>query len=452
MKAMKAVIRSLTPSPKKKRGSQSSDSELVGSEGTPKYDLLIYGASGFTGRLCAEYVAARYADKVARFTWAVAGRSSSKLEEVIDGLACKNLPEIVLADSKDFASVHAMCKSTFVVLNCAGPFERFGTPVVEACAAIGTNYCDINGELHWVKEMEGRYGSIAAKTGALIIPMCGFDSVPSDIGTFMVVLHMAEAMQQECASVKAFHHDMRGMVSGGTMSTMMGICNRPVRELAALAPTITDLYALNPAGGWRGGDTELWSESHIPWFDLDMMMLTAPLVLTIVNSRVVRRSAGVLSYGANFRYSEVYAAEWHPLDLAMGLAFWLMPLVVMAAGFIPPLRWFLNRFVLPAPGQGPSRQVRENGRFKLTLVGRTAGPPAGKEGGAAMVVGTIEGKQDPGYGETAKMSVECAMAIVVQKHQLPGRDGGFHTPATGIGRALIERLRAAGMTLRVDEA
>jgi len=449
---MKAVIRTFSPSPKKNRGSTGSDSDLMSAAGSPRYDLLIFGASGFTGRLCAEYVASRYADKIAKFTWAVAGRSASKLQEVTEELACKNLPEIVIADSQDYASVHAMCKSTFVVLNCAGPFERFGTPVVEACAATGTNYCDITGELHWVKEMESRYGATAAQTGALIIPMCGFDSVPSDIGTFMVVLHMAEAMSLECASVKAFHHDMRGMVSGGTLSTMMGMFNRPVGELLRLAGVVSDLYALNPKGGWRGGDSELWSESHVPWFDIDMMMATAPFAMSLPNTRVVRRSAGILGYGQRFRYSEVYAAEWNPFDVALGLALWLLPFLVIAAALFPPLRWFLNTFVLPAPGQGPSKQMRESGRFKMTLVGRTEAPPPGKEGGPAMVVGTVEGTQDPGYGETAKMAVECAMAIVVQKHLLPGRDGGFHTPATGIGRALIERLKAAGMTLRVEEA
>eukprot|EP00285_Hemiselmis_virescens_P007502 CAMPEP_0173378836 /NCGR_PEP_ID=MMETSP1356-20130122/1953_1 /TAXON_ID=77927 ORGANISM="Hemiselmis virescens, Strain PCC157" /NCGR_SAMPLE_ID=MMETSP1356 /ASSEMBLY_ACC=CAM_ASM_000847 /LENGTH=381 /DNA_ID=CAMNT_0014332039 /DNA_START=33 /DNA_END=1174 /DNA_ORIENTATION=- len=380
MKAMKAVMRHLSPSPQKKkalvagRGSAAgSDSSSVNLEGAPKYDLCIFGATGFTGRLCAAYVASRHADKVAKFTWAIAGRSQDKLEEVMGSLSCANLPEIVIADSSDFASVHDMCRDTFVILNCAGPFERYGTPVVEACAELGTNYCDITGEVHWVKMMEERYGEMAAKSGALIIPMCGFDSVPSDIGTFMVALHMAEVVGQECASVKVFHHDMRGMMSGGTAHTMLGVFNRPVKDLVALAPAL-DLYCLNPRGGWRGGDSELFSESHVPWFDLDMMMFTMPCVLTQCNSRVVRKSAGVLSYGSKFRYSEVFAAEWNPYDIGMGIAFWLMPYVMMVAAFFPPFRWFLTNFVLPNPGQGPTPQMIENGRFRVTLVGRTATP------------------------------------------------------------------------------
>lgn len=341
-----------------------------------------------------------------------------------------------------------MCRDTSVVLNTVGPFEKYATPVVKSCATLGTNYCDITGEVFWAALMEKKYGAAAAESKALIIPMCGFDSVPADITTFMVALHMAEKLGKECGQTKAFWHDIRGTLSGGTIHTLLGILARPFSEYGDLIQSVSDSYSYNPPSLWRGTDSEL-SESHIPWFDLDTMKLTAPFMMALPNSRVVRRSAAVLNYGKRFRYRETYMAEWTLYDIATGILMSIMPVFLMFMTLVPPLRWFMTAFILPAPGDGPTKHERESGRFKLTVIGRTDG--ADVQGNGVPVTATFSAKGDPGYKVTSRMAVESAMAIVLHKAELPGRKGGFHTPSSGIGRLLISRLRATGIKIEVHD-
>lgn len=345
--------------------------------------------------------------------------------------------------------VHEMCRDTFVVLNTVGPFEKYATPVVKSCATLGTNYCDITGEVHWAALMEKKYGAAAAENKALIIPMCGFDSVPADITTFMVALHMAEKLGKECGQTKAFWHDMRGSMSGGTIHTMIGILTRPFSEYRDVLRSVSDSYSYNPPSSWRGTDSEL-TESRMPWFDLDTLKITAPFIMSFPNTRVVRRSAAVLNYGKRFRYRETYMAEWTAYDIATGIALTFAPILLLFMALVPPLRWFMTAFVLPAPGDGPSKEERESGRFKLTVIGRTDG--SDEQGNGVPVTATFSAQGDPGYKVTSRMAVESAMAIVLHKDELPGRKGGFHTPSSGIGRTLISRLRASGIKMEVHDA
>lgn len=415
--------------------------------GARDLDLVLWGATGFTGRLVAEYLAnkQRGADVL---RWALGGRSRDKLEAVrrdllaIDpGLA--ELP-LEIADAHDRPAMSALAARTRVVASTAGPFARHGSELLGACARQGTDYCDITGEVHWVRRMIDEHHAEAERTGARIVCCCGFDSIPSDLGVLMVQEHARTRHGRPCAQIKMFVGEQKGGFSGGTIASMLELVDEARRD-RQVRRTLVDPYALDPAGGPRGPDGP--DQRGVRW-DPDLGRWTGPFLMAAVNTRVVRRSNALLGhpYGPSFRYSEAMSFAKGAKGLLAAATVTAGLGAFVAAASVPALRSTLARR-LPAPGEGPSKEQRDRGHFRVRLVGQVA---ADGEGSSKRLMGEVAGTSDPGYGETAKMLGESALCLA---HDPPSTQlrGGLLTPASAMGMRLIERLRAAGMTFDVRE-
>jgi len=418
------------------------------------YDLILFGATGFTGKLVAEYLA-RSAPKDLR--WAIAGRSKDKLEVVRRDLA-RAAPELaglptLVADSHDEAALDALVPKTKVICTTVGPFARYGRELARACARHGTHYCDITGEVTFIRASIDENHERATETRARIVHCCGFDSIPFDLGVHMLWHHAADR-GQKLAWVKGFAGRMRGGLSGGTIASMMAIMEDVGRD-PKLRRLLGNPYALDPDPSRRGPDR---GDQRGVRFDHDLGRWTAPFVMSAINTRVVRRSNALLdgAYGPSFRYSEAQSFRAGPRGLVAAATLTAGLAGFAAAAMVPATRKLLQRTVLPAPGEGPSREERESGFFEVKLLGETARAAAGSAdgGGAApsrplRLTGRVEGTSDPGYGETAKMLGESALCLALDDASLDARYGVL-TPATAMGMVLVARLRRAGMVLDVS--
>ena len=396
-------------------------------------DLVLFGATGFTGQLVAEYLA----KKRPALRWALAGRSRDKLERVRGGLAAldpatKDLP-LVVADALDRASVDATARRARVVCTTAGPFARYGSQLLAACAEHGTAYCDITGETPWIRAMIDEHHARAAATGARIVNCCGFDSIPSDLGVLMLHEHLA-ARGKRLAEVRFRVVRAKGGASGGTIASMLDMAAHAGDP--GVRHALGDPYALNPDGARGGPDRR---DAMGPRRDADTGRWTAPFVMAAINTRVVRRSNALtdFAYGKDFRYEEAIDTGEGAIGFAGAVGMTAAIVGFLAVAALPPGRALLRRF-LPAPGQGPTRAEREAGGFRIEL--RATATDGEK------LTGVVEGFNDPGYGETAKMLGESAICLA--EDDLQPR-GGLLTPASCMGMKLVERLRAAGMTFRV---
>jgi short subunit dehydrogenase-like uncharacterized protein len=397
------------------------------------FDLVLFGATGFTGRITAEYLL----QKRPALRWALAGRSRDKLERVRAGLAAvdraaEGLP-LVVGDSLDPASVGAMVRRTRVVCTTVGPYARYGGPLVAACAEHGVHYCDLTGEPPFIRAAIDAHHERAAASGARIVPCCGFDSIPFDLGVFMLHDHLAR-QGGRLAEAHGRVLEVKGGPSGGTVATIMGVAES-ARD-PAVRRVLFDPYALNPAGAPRGRDR---GDQNGPRRDADTGRYTGPFLMAAVNTRIVRRSNALLGfpYGEGFRYDEAIdtGAGLPGLARAAALSAGVAGLLVAAA--LPPGRALLSRF-LPAPGEGPSREQRERGSFRVEI---HASGAAGER-----LKGVVGARRDPGYGATSIMLAESALSLA--EDALPAR-GGVLTTASCMGMALVERLRNAGMTFEV---
>ncbi|MCB9622135.1 MAG: saccharopine dehydrogenase NADP-binding domain-containing protein [Polyangiales bacterium] len=399
-----------------------------------RYDVVLFGATGFTGRLVAEYLAEHYGDSDVRV--ALAGRNRAKLEDIRRGLpaAGREWP-ILVADSHDRASLDAVAKDTSVVCTTVGPYARYGAELVAACVAHGTDYCDLTGETQFVRRMIDQHHEEAQKTGARIVHCCGFDSIPSDLGTLMMQEAAKERFGVPLQKVTYFAGETKGGFSGGTVASMLNLFEEIARDRSVLK-ILGNPYALNPEGKRKGPDG---SDQKGVRFDRDLGQWTAPFVMAAINTRVVRRSNAILGYpwGEDFRYAEVMSTGKGPRGLARATAITSFLGGFMGAAAIDPIRKLLAARVLPKPGEGPSKEDRDKGFFVTRFVGKTAD---GRE-----LRGRVEGTSDPGYGETAKMLSESALCLALGGPS----EGGVRTPASTMGMLLVERLRKAGMTFDV---
>ncbi len=402
------------------------------------YDIVLFGATGFTGKLVAEYFAEHYRDSDVRI--ALAGRNSSKLEGVRDDLknrfGISDWP-ILIADSFDRASLDRVAHDASVVCTTVGPYAKYGAGLVAACVEHGTDYCDLTGETPFIREMLEHHDR-ARETGARIVHCCGFDSIPSDIGTWMMHREMRAQHDATLRQVKFFAGESKGGFSGGTVASMMLIAER-VRKEPALRKILGHPYALNPAGERSGPDK---NDAMGVKLDRDLGMWTGPFVMAAINTRVVRRSNALMGYpyGRDFRYSERMSFGKGPRGMAMASMVAGGLTGFLAAAAFDPTRKILKKR-LPDPGEGPSKEDRDNGFFVVRLIakGQT------DDGREVELRGRVEGKKDPGYGETAKMLGESALCLALDPSD---REGGILTPASAMGDALLERLRAADMVFR----
>lgn len=395
------------------------------------FDVVLFGATGFTGRLVAEYLAG--AAGGARV--ALAGRDRGRLESVRGALAevvpgAGELP-LVVADAGDGDGLRRLAGRTRVVCTTVGPYQRYGAPLVAACADAATHYCDITGEVPFIRQTIDRHHRTAAEAGVRLVHCCGFDSIPSDLGTWL--LHRAVSAEGgRLAEVQLQVLSARGGFSGGTVASMLDLVEAAAGD-RALRRLLADPYALNPEGERSGPDRDRFGVR----FDDRSGRWTAPFVMAAINSRVVRRSNALLdfAYGRELRYSEVTVFPSGPLGAARAAA-----MTAALGGFVaairqPLSRAALRRWALPAPGEGPDAERRARGRFRIELRGRL-------EGGGERVATVADGR-DPGYGSTAVMLAESALCLAGDDLATPG---GVLTPATAMGDALVQRLRAAGLT------
>ena len=393
-----------------------------------EFDLVLWGASGFTGRLVAEHLA-RNAGK-RKLRWAVGGRNRDKLQAVLREIGAPKVP-IVLADSHDPRALAGMAQRTRAICSTVGPYALYGSELVAACADTGTHYCDLCGEVHWMRHMIDAHEARAAETGARIVHSCGFDSIPSDLGTLFLQQHAIERHGRPCGSVKLFVRRMKGGFSGGTVASMLNALDAARRDPAERR-VMGNPYALNPAGEQQGPDER---DQARPLRDPDADCWTAPFVMAAINTRIVRRSHALMGWpwGHRFRYSESMMTGQGVAGLARATAITAALASFITAASIKPGRAVMNRLLLPAPGEGPDEKEREAGGFEMRLVGRHPEAPTRR------LEACVIGKRDPGYGATARMLGEAAMCLALEDKRLP-TGGGSWTPATAFGDVLIERL------------
>lgn len=407
----------------------------------PRFDLVLLGATGFTGRLVAEYLLGRHGAD-GGFKWALAGRSRAKLEAVRSslGAAAAELP-LLLADSHDRASLDALVGQTRAVCSTVGPYALYGSELVAVCAASGTDYCDLTGEVPWMRQMLDAHQARAAETGARLVHCCGFDSIPSDLGVWFLQQQAQRRFGKPMSRVRLGVQSLRGKMSGGTAASMLNIIesSRTDPEVARIAK---NPYALCPEA-FRKGPRQPYVKG--PAFDEDLDAWMAPFVMAAINTRIVHRSHALQGrpWGEDFTYEEAMLTGRGFTGRRRALT-WSLMLggFALGASWGPTRRLMASR-VLPKPGEGPSARERERGLFKLLLVGRD-------EAGHEIRV-RVTGDRDPGYGSTAKMLGEAAytLATDVAGSSLPG---GFWTPSTAMAEPLIKRLvEQAGLTFDLLE-
>lgn len=406
------------------------------------HDVVLFGATGYTGQLVAEYLVRHHLAGGLRL--ALAGRDRGKLERVRRELStidpgAETLP-LLLADALDPRALDEVASSAEVVCTTVGPYAKYGAELVAACARRGTDYCDLTGEVQFMRRTIEAHHEEAQRTGARIVHCCGFDSIPSDLGTWMMQSAMRERHGTTLDEVRFFAGETRGGFSGGTIASLLTALDEVSRD-RSVARVLADPYALTP--GYRGPDRrDQTGVRH----DRDLGMWTAPFVMASVNTRVVRRSNALLdfAYGRDFRYSEASSTGKGVAGLARATAMTAGLGAFVGALAIAPARRLLERRVLPKPGEGPSKEARERGYFVIRLVGKGRT----KDGAPVTLRGRVEGKADPGYGETAKMLGESAVCLALDGAKLDA-PGGVRTPASTMAAPLLERLRSAGMVFEV---
>ncbi|BDT93898.1 enoyl reductase [Nocardia sputorum] len=413
---------------------------------TREFDLVLFGATGFVGKLTAEYLLGA-APESARI--ALAGRSLDKLTSVRDGLGPKAADwGLVVADSTDQAALDALAARTEVVVTTVGPYLRYGMPLVAACAKAGTHYADLTGEPLFIRDAIDAYHEQAVATGAKIVNSCGYDSIPSDLSVYQLYRRTVDDNAGELVDTTLVA-SLKGGVSGGTIDSgramMEAIAADPAKGKVLSHPySLSPDKAMDPDVG-RQSDQALSRASAI---DPSLDGWVSTFVMAAHNTKVVRRTNGLLGwvYGKNFRYREVMSAgksRVAPL-VAAGMAGGIVAgltagalLSRAAAG-----RKLLDR-VLPKPGTGPDEKARKSGWFTMKTFAHTTS--------GAKYVATFSGTGDPGYQATAVLLGESGLCLAFDTDKQPEL-AGILTPAAAMGDALTERLRAAGMTITVDRA
>jgi short subunit dehydrogenase-like uncharacterized protein len=384
-------------------------------------DIVVYGATGFTGRLVAEYLNNQYGVN-GEVVWAMAGRSQSKLEQVRDEMGISADVPLVVADSSNLDSIKAMVERTAVVCTTVGPYQLYGNELVATCASAGTDYVDLCGEPGWMHKMIGAHSAAAEASGARIVFSCGFDSIPFDLGVLFLQQTAEQNLGAAVPRVRGRVRAMKGTFSGGTLASF-----RTTMAAAAKDPDLINVlrnpFSLTP--GFTGAEQP---KGDKPVFDEVLQSWIAPFVMASINTKNIHRSNQLMDhrYGTDFVYDEMMLTG--PGDKGEAIANHIANDNSMAED-------------QTQPGDGPDKEARENGMYDVLFVGEA--------GDGQLVKVSVQGDKDPGYGSTSKMIAESAVCLVKNPD---AASGGIWTPAPAMGSLLIERLQAnAGLTFTIED-
>jgi len=383
-------------------------------------DLVVFGASGFTGRLVAEYVARKYENKI---KWGMAGRDLEKLATVRAEIGAPDDTLLIKAESDDETSLHALVRTTRAVISTVGPFQLFGSKLVAACARAGTDYLDLSGETVWMRSMIDAHEDEARSSGARIIFSCGFDSVPFELGVFFLQAAARKAWGEVATHVKGRVRVMKGTFSGGTAASSRATMAAAMSDPKVL-DQLKDPFLLTP--GFVGPKQPHGMKIE---FEEDLGAWVAPFIMSPINTRNIHRSNALMGhpYGTGFVYDEMIVAGTGKQGEAA------------AARIVEDNRSFGGEGS-PKPGEGPSKAEREAGCYDILFIGRS------KDRGKISVA--VRGDRDPGYGSTSKMITECAICLLQDASDVAA---GIWTPGAAMGEKLISRLvRNAGLTFKVE--
>tara|TARA_R110002167_G_scaffold60822_2_gene171449 strand:- start:1032 stop:2207 length:1176 start_codon:yes stop_codon:yes gene_type:complete len=386
-----------------------------------EFDLIVYGATGFTGRLVAEYLVKQYANDTS-LRWAMAGRSEQKLAQVRDEIGAPSDTPLVVADSSDASSMKDMLALTNLVLTTVGPYQLYGSDLVEMCANSGVDYVDLCGEPVWMREMIDAHAQAAQKSGARIVFSCGFDSIPFDLGVYHLQELAKKQLGHTVARVKGRVRKMRGTFSGGTAAslkaTLIAAKQDPIKMQLLLNP-----FSLTP--GFQGAEQP---HGNKPYYDEDLGSWVTSFIMAAINTRNVHRSNHLLdyAYGKDFVYDEMLMTGPGEKGEAIANAVAADKSMSGDKG--------------PKPGEGPSKEEREAGFYDALFVGID-------ENGKQIKV-SVSGELDPGYGSTSRMIAESAICLVKDAQDT---QGGIWTTAPAMGDKLIKRLTEnAGLTFKQE--
>ena len=409
-----------------------------------KNDLIVFGATGFTGKLVVEYLIKNYGTKNQKFTWAIAGRDKAKLEELKQsfiGIDSQSVNiETYVADSFNYQSLDVLTSSCRIIISTVGPYLKYGLPLVESCVKNHTNYCDLTGEVPFIRESINLFHEKALKNKCKIIHSCGFDSIPSDLGVLLLQKNSLEKFNKVCEKVNLYVRSIKGGLSGGTISSMINI-KKYIHSHPDKRNILKSPYSLNPIDKINNSIRQSvlksvrWDNSFNKW--------TSPFLMSGVNTRVVQRTNAIaeFSYGENFRYNELSSFD-------KGISGFLKACtMLMTLAFLQfsmgsnTLLWMLKKTIFPKPGEGPSKGKMRRGFFKLRIIGFI------NEMQKNSVI--VLGDSDPGYSATAKMLTESAISILLNEDKIPKKYGVL-TPASGIGLTLAKRLEKKGILFKVE--
>ncbi len=373
------------------------------------FDIVVYGATGYTGRLVAEYLAQEYGQSGPR--WAMAGRSAAKLAEVRDLIGAPADTPLIVADSSDPASLAAMAEQTRVVVTTVGPYQLYGTPVLAACVAAGTDYADLCGEPVWMRQMIDAHHSTAQQTGARISFSSGFDSIPFDLGVLMLQKEAQTRFGAIAPLVKGRVRAMQGKFSGGTAASLTASMTALAAD-PSLIPIMVSPFGLTP--GFEGPPQPA---DNAPMLDEATGSWAAPFIMAVINSKNVHRTNFLLGhpYGSDFGYNEMMLTG--PGEQGKAVAEYVAKTPIIGTPDDP------------APGEGPTKEERDTGFYDVLFIGEM---PDGR----SLRYG-VKGRYDPGYGSTSRMIAETGIALLSCT-----APGGIGTPGALLGEALVERLRA----------
>ncbi len=405
---------------------------------SPEYDIIIFGATSFVGEILTGYMMDTYGSNT-DFKWAIAGRSENKLQALKEKYRAQTIPHFI-ADAADEAQLSDIAQKTKVIVSTVGPYALYGELLIKVCVKYGCDYCDLTGEIQWYKRMVDKYEKDAKKSGARIVHCCGFDSIPSDLGVLFLQTKAKELFGSGCQQVKMRMAKLKGGASGGTIASMVNIAKEAAKD-PELRKELKNPYSICPK---NHNFTSRQDNVSGAVFDEDFNCWVGPFVMGVVNTRVVHRSNALLNkaYHEQFKYDEamMMGQDKKGKSRARNMSWGLNIFMILAA--IKPTRWILERFVLLKPGQGPTEEEQLKGHYDMRFMGI-------HENGQKIVT-KVTGDRDPGYGSTAKMLGQAAVCL--SKISKQDKEGGFWTPASIYGEALIQTLtEQSGLTFEVLE-